>query len=247
LENLIKTSNKRGKHIYLLGDLNYDINPETDISKQSQDFIEMLTSYGIKPLIYSPTRVTPSSETIIDNIFTNQYDRKITSGTISFDLESDHLPIYSVMRKLLDKETPALNVNEFTRDYSDKNKEKFKEKLKIADMSPVFRETDPNKIMNTLDLIFNRLYYSCFPKKKINKKKNTKLKKPWIKDDLLKLRNSKEDAFNRYIRNPSKEKENAYKRLRNLFNNLERKANLNHNEILLSNSKNSKERCIWRN
>lgn len=45
------------------------------------------------PLIVRPTRVTV--ETLIDNIFTNVTENKITAGLLVNDI-SDHLPVFGI-------------------------------------------------------------------------------------------------------------------------------------------------------
>ena len=236
LENIIKTSTRNGKHVYILGDLNYDIN-NADITVKTQNFLNMLASYGITPLINTPTRVTTRSETTIDNIFTSQSDQVLLSGTIATDLKSDHLPVYAVMDKLLKKQQSESFY--YVRNYSDQNKARFRDKLKNSDFSSVYNQTEPNKIIEALDKIVNPLYYSCFPKKR-KKVKCDDTKKPWVSGELLDLRNEKEKAFRKKILEPSRVNDENYKKLRNQFTRQERKAHLKYNENNLENAKDSK-------
>lgn len=235
LETIIKTSTRKGKPVYILGDLNYNIN---SITNQTQNFLNMLESYGITPLINTPTRVTASSETIIDNIFSSQSEHVLLSGTIATDVDSDHLPVYAVMDKVLKKQDSEQYY--YVRNYSDHNKERFRDKLKNTDFSSVYNEVETNKIVEAFDKIINPLYYSCFPKKR--KKVKCDDKKPWITGNLLDIRNEKELAFRTKILEPSRENDEIYKKLRNKFTHLERKAHLNYNENKLSNAKDSKDK-----
>lgn len=52
---------------------------------------------SLYPLITRPTRITTHSATLIDNIFTNGIDEKITSGIIINDT-SDHLPVFAAIQ-----------------------------------------------------------------------------------------------------------------------------------------------------
>ena len=61
-------------------------------NKQAIQFLETLLQFSLLPSINIPTRITNSSETIIDNIFTNN-TTNFYSGTILSDI-SDHLPIF---------------------------------------------------------------------------------------------------------------------------------------------------------
>ncbi len=237
LENIIIRATNKGQKIYINGDLNYNILNE-DHDRQTFDFLSMLTSYGISPVINTPTRITTNSETCIDNVFSNQPSEIILSASLAADVESDHLPVISVSQKLLDKQCESYS---FYRDYSENNKARFRARLQKADFSPVFNELEPNKIIEAFDKIFNNEYYECFPKKR---RKNTSIKtnKPWIKGDLLNLRNEKESAFRKKIIEPSVENEENYKTLRNNFNCNSKKAEREFNQSRLENATNSKDK-----
>ena len=61
---------KHGKLVYLMGDFNINLLNE-DVQMQTQDFLNILSSYCLYPSITKPTRITVNSATLIDNIFTN--------------------------------------------------------------------------------------------------------------------------------------------------------------------------------
>ena len=54
-----------------------------------------MTSNTLYPLISKPTRITSSSATLIDNIFTNNLEYNMVSGIFYADL-SDHLPVFQI-------------------------------------------------------------------------------------------------------------------------------------------------------
>ena len=54
--------------------------------------------YGLYPSITKPSRITTSSATLIDNIFTNNIFNIQFSGLLCNDI-SDHLPIYCVVNQ----------------------------------------------------------------------------------------------------------------------------------------------------
>ena len=64
--------------------LKYDHNEEV------ADFLDTMYSKLLLPIISSPTRITSTSATLIDNIFTNGYDNTFRSGNLVTTL-SDHL------------------------------------------------------------------------------------------------------------------------------------------------------------
>ena len=74
-----------------MGDFNIDLlkySSETAV----QNFVSLMTSYSFQAIITKPTRITPHSSTLIDNIFTNDYS-VLTPGILITDI-SDHLPIF---------------------------------------------------------------------------------------------------------------------------------------------------------
>ena len=61
-----------------------------DHDEEVADFLDTMYSKLLLPNISSPTRITSTSATLIDNIFTNDYDNTFRSGNLVTTL-SDHL------------------------------------------------------------------------------------------------------------------------------------------------------------
>ena len=85
------------KICYLMGD--YNINFLNDeLHGPTSDFNDIMYSNGFIPLITRPPRVTESTATLIDNIFTNRLNSQ-HGGTIQGILLtniSDHYPIFHI-------------------------------------------------------------------------------------------------------------------------------------------------------
>nr|XP_054755525.1 uncharacterized protein LOC129261488 [Lytechinus pictus] len=85
---------KENKDIYIMGDFNINLlNADTD--EKVRDFNNFMCSFGLFSLITKPTRITSSSATLIDNIFTNCVQYQFCSGIFCSDF-SDHMPICSI-------------------------------------------------------------------------------------------------------------------------------------------------------
>ena len=80
--------------IYLAADFNIDILKNNE--KYIDDFLDLIYSYSLYPLILRPTCITDKSETLIDNIFTN--DLNNICGILMFDT-SDHIPNFTMTKK----------------------------------------------------------------------------------------------------------------------------------------------------
>ena len=89
LEPLLNKISFEKKEVILLGDYNINLlNCESD--KNTYDFLELMLSFSFMPKIMNPTKITPRSQTLIDNIFYNEVQPKIIAGNIATDI-SDHL------------------------------------------------------------------------------------------------------------------------------------------------------------
>ena len=82
------------KTIFVCGDLNIDL-LKHESHNSTRNFLDMMYSLGLYPLIDKATRITDTSATLIDNIFTNELHHNLTSGILFNDI-SDHLPIFAL-------------------------------------------------------------------------------------------------------------------------------------------------------
>ena len=76
-------------HILVSGDYNINL---LQRDRASSDWTALMSFYNILPLVTRPTRMTGSSSTLIDNIFTNNYNMLSDVGVIQANI-SDHFNI----------------------------------------------------------------------------------------------------------------------------------------------------------
>ena len=126
-----------------------------------------------------PTR--PTSNTIIDNIYTNVVNRKVTSGLFITDI-SDHLPIFSICEepeKIKRSETVVTK-----RVISLQARRKFREEIASVNWDSLLLDTGNNNgnngvsSYNTFSKTLMSIYNSCFPYKQVNVQRRNS--KPWI-------------------------------------------------------------------
>ena len=80
---------EKNKDIVLMGDFNMDsLKYENDVN--TADFLDKIYSTSVIPQITSPTRITPRSKTLIDNIFSTDANADTLSRNIVTNI-SDHL------------------------------------------------------------------------------------------------------------------------------------------------------------
>jgi hypothetical protein len=116
------------------------------------------------PLILQPTRITDSSATLIDNIFTNSHDGILESAILTADI-SDHLPVITWIN------TTPTNFNnlrnlKMTRTFSNDNITYFRSLLDNTDWNPVLdlcARNEPDLSYKAFVDTFKAAYNMAFP------------------------------------------------------------------------------------
>ena len=102
LDDLIKKLQNR-HDLYILGDMNIDF-LKYNHHAQTEEYLDMLHSNNISPVITKPTRFTYHTATLIDHIYTNNTNQMI-SGIATVDISDIYqpsvLPIYHYKNKNL--------------------------------------------------------------------------------------------------------------------------------------------------
>ena len=75
----------------------------------TSEFLELMFSDSLYPMISRPTRVTSASATIIDNIYCNSLQKEQFNGILYADI-SDHFPIFCIDFTNHHKSLPQFNV-----------------------------------------------------------------------------------------------------------------------------------------
>ncbi|XP_044183319.1 uncharacterized protein LOC122963992 [Acropora millepora] len=105
-EKFVQRCDIEHKQLILIGDINSDYaKTPLDVHTRTLQFISSV--YQLEQLIKEPTRVTKSSATTIDLIFTNMVDKIATTGVIHLGI-SDHSLIYAVRKFAVPKTRPTI-------------------------------------------------------------------------------------------------------------------------------------------
>ena len=121
LSNLLDNLSEENKTVVLLGDFNADL-LKYDKDCNVSDFLDTMYSNLLLPHIACPTHVTVNSQTLIDNIFSNNYDSSFTSGNLVTTL-SDHHAQFLLMEfqtKQMDNEKILMS-RDFSKIENNKN------------------------------------------------------------------------------------------------------------------------------
>ena len=221
---VIKKIDSEKKLIYMMGDFNIDL-LKVDSHRPTHDYLELLYSYALIPTIYKPTRITETTATIIDNIFTN--DENVIKSSILVTDITDHMPTVLTTSNNLKSKPIADTFNtkiSYKRKHTEANTTQFKQKLSNVKWQEVLdgnnAEDDYDKFIET----FTTLYDECIPITKCSNNRRKEPISPWITKGLLKSINNKNKLYKQYINSPTIEKRQKFKTYKNKLNMLIRKA-----------------------
>ena len=198
---------------YVCGDFNIDMlkySSHTDTT----NFVDGMFSLGLNPVINKPTRISTSSATLIDNIWSNQsvnVDKNI-SGIIIDDI-SDHLPVFHILQTSHQMKNSKNCESKCFRQESEKNISKMKRMLGEADWSNVLCETDVDNAYNTFLETYKCVYNTCCPLKKVKMKQN---QYPiWMTKGLRNACKKKNLLYKKFLEKRTTTAQNKYKKYRN--------------------------------
>ena len=118
--------NKENKGIYICGDFNIDL-LKYDNNLKSQEFYNLMSSNGFIPHITLPTRITDTSMSIIDNIYSNTLSQNTLSGNILIEIADHLIQFLSVHKTKIEYK----NFDLYKRNFTHFNEDSFKHDISI--------------------------------------------------------------------------------------------------------------------
>ena len=222
-----------------MGDFNINLlNYENE--NKITEFLDGMCSNSFLPFITIPTRITPRSRTLIDNIFYNGTIQNTTAGNITTDI-SDHLAQFLITpNKIINTHEKS---NLMKRDFS-----KFIDEHFILDLNNInwdkhldFGKNDVNYSLNKLLTIYDAILDRHAPIKKISNREIKLRTKPWITKGILTSIKIKNKLYKKYCRAKDElRKVNllySFKSYRNLIITLIKKSKKIHYKEFFNNNK----------
>ena len=191
------------KNTFILGDFNLDLLDQKNkhVSKYEQIFL----SHRLSPLISVATHEKPDCrKTCIDNIFTNEIEKVISSGALQNKL-SHHSPIFSLSKLKLTNTTQSKIHTVQYYDYCNKNLETFNDELVKATSSLPINSPDFDKF---LEIFKTTLDKTC----KLDTPKTTKrnsANNPWITDGIIEAVKTKQELYEKWNKSKAKKLPNG--------------------------------------
>ena len=145
LNDILNIIHRERKICYFLGDLNIDLLKYEEHRPASQ-FLDLIYSYDVFPLISKTTRITSNEATLINHILTNnfQYHSKHFQG-ILYSSIPDHYAIFH----LTDNCKSGLPDEIIKRVFNQANIQKFTERMEYIVCDGTLLEQDTQKAYST--------------------------------------------------------------------------------------------------
>lgn len=149
-----------GKEVFIVGDLNIDL--FNSRAKAVRGLKALEREFNVKQLIKEATRVTSTTSTLLDHVYTNS-DRISDSGVLESFI-SDHHPVFVVIKK---KKVIYEKVSFTFRQMRSFSVEALEESLVTIDWSEYYQIKDPDdcwtylygKILGVLDELYPEKNY----------------------------------------------------------------------------------------
>lgn len=183
-ENLTIAKDRNYNEIFILGDINLNLLQHND--NEIKDLINLMQSYSLFPLTTLPTRVTATSATLIDHIWSTFVENNIGNFVIKTDI-TDHFPVVSSFNC---SSTPSPPTFITKRTFTQEALHTFSYTLSRRKWSQIMNCPCPNNSYELFYDDFKEIFDSCFPNKtiKINTKYN---RSPHITPALKKVHQRK--------------------------------------------------------
>ena len=196
---------------YLLGDFNCNL-AFAQYDSNIRRLCEISDLFGLQQLIIEPTRITESSSTLIDLIYTNYIDRVACSGVCHISI-SDHSLIY-VYRKLYLAAFSKEHTTISHKNFQNFNRESFRNDIAQQHCSCNGSE-DPNILWTNWKTKFLDIANIHAPLRTRLARTN---KPPWINSQLKKCMHDRDAAKRKAITSHAPHDWDKHKKLRNKVN-----------------------------
>jgi len=209
------------KQVYIGTDQNIDY-LKVSTHRATADLLDCFLAGGLVPLINRPTRITHSSATLIDNIYTKMTPhQQVKSFILHYDI-SDHLPILSLTghKDIKNKEPLTFTYRPLTDD----SVSAILNELYDFDWDMLDNFNNIDESYNTFSNIFNTIIDKHAPIKTKTIAPSQVIREPWFSKGLLKSSKHLHKLYSKSLGNDNINIITQYKQYRNLFNSLKRTA-----------------------
>ena len=245
LEKYLHGRDKSTTLMGLIGDFNLCMN-NGSADDHSEQLYDIMLKYGFLPTrtIYTPTRVTLNSCSLIDQIFVHKqfsHRNDIKSGNLLTCI-TDHYLQYFVM-STPERPRNSIATRPLIRIFSQKNKDKFVKCL--SEIHFVYS----HDLWSNIDFLFRdflsrveQCYCNCFPLIQLSRRKAKN--KPWFDKQCENALKNKVNHYKIYLQKKNESSKLKYEHLNRVYKKLIRQAKNNYNRKMLEGCNKSKD--LWK-
>lgn len=194
----------------ILGDFNVNL---LGCQPSSEFLKELLDQHSCVQLVDKPTRVTESSESLLDLVITNIVDGRVSADVSDFCL-SDHNAVLCSYNTSCKKPDTIYKPMRCFRSF---NLEQFLEEASAIDWNCVYLLDSLEDKVDTFNACLLNLFDKYAPLQLIAVN-NNRPKSPWFTDTLRILKRKKRRAWLRFVRTGTQSDRRLYCTLRNYYN-----------------------------
>ena len=203
----------------------------------SRLLVDIANLFSLTQLIEEPTRITSSSSTLIDHIFTNSPD-KISCAGVSHVSISDHSLIYAYRKLSTDRATKGHSSVNY-RSFKNFDPAKFRHDIENQKWAYVGEFEDPDEMWHVWKAIFNCVVDKHAP---FCTKRVRAFKSPWISSQLKDEMHKRDAQKFKAIRSNDLPDWFLFRKMRNSVNqNIFRAKESYFKDILFANKNNPKK------
>ena len=239
----LETLNNSNSLYYVGGDFNINLmNCTRKGNKTIKTYVDMIYSLGCIPLITNPTRITETSSSIIDHLYTNNISHKTDSFVILHNL-TDHLPILaSSYFKTIEKksnsgyfrDTKEFQVDNFVEDlYKNIASVNLSDALSVNDYFADFI----SQFSTTLEI--------HAPMRKFTRKEKKLQTKPWLSKEILTSIRYRNKLYRQCLNEQKPSLWEKYKKYRNKVTRMKEQAKKIHFQNVISKNKQNTAK-LWK-
>ncbi len=229
---------EHNKTSIILGDMNVCL-LKFQTHAKTNNYLDSIFSHGFLPIISKPTRVTTSTATLLDHIYTNDITSSYNSGIIINDI-ADHFGIFCIFQG---KSKPNIQTSTKRRSFSTENITMFKNMLNETDFGEILNTECPDSAYCKFQKLYLAAFDNSFPLCDFNVIPKYIKREPWFTSGLLTSSINKSKLFSVKLHDPTEVNIQKYKRFNNLYNKLLRTMKILYYRKTLEENKNNSKKC----
>ena len=168
-KNFLNMSNKK-MEFYLVGDFNIDL-LQFQFNQIIKTYADNLLGYSVKCCINKPTRISATTKSLLDHIYTNNFNCSLFSGIALCDI-SDHLPTFIFIKdiKYIKKKSEEV----YIRDMKNFSEELFCQDLykQLGDLHVTESRSPHDQFEEFVKLFTDIVNFMHHDEEQLEKKKN---------------------------------------------------------------------------